>query len=256
MTANATGRVQDLIDSGERVLCPAGCGAVIIPGREQCPYCGKSTQPALATTPVAASTKRPKKATPAGLPKAKATPVNPSARRGSAGTLRDVPDHHLTFVVTGDPVSQGSMAAIAAGVARHENAAELKAWRDTITRHAGNVCGPAWVACNAPVAVEVTLTVPAGAALRAVTHADGYRDLDKLQRAIGDAMCPNDPAKHFRVLASDMRIVRWTAAKTYARPLHTADDALDQPGAVIRVTLAPPPGTHPDTPVPAPTCLP
>lgn len=234
MTALTPDDVADLVAAGHRV-CP--CGAVLRPSVESCRFCGERLlSPDTARRAPAdrggsgSSRGRAKKPAKAAL--------NPDRGRGDLGTLADLPEQTLMLVVTGTPIQQGSLVAVAPGVIRRESGPELVTWRDLVTSEALRVCGSTWVPANAAVQVDITLTVPRPKSLpKRAVPADGYRDLDKLVRAIGDALCPNDPAR-FRVLASDMRIARSTSAKTHPRPLHTEPWALDHPGVTIRVTPA------------------
>lgn len=235
--------VADLIASGHR-MC--SCGAVLQPSAAVCRFCGAV---------LVDETKASEKAkTPAASRKPKPVPFNPDAGRGKHGSLADLPEQTLTLVVSGTPVPQGSLIAVAPGVIRRESGPELVAWRDSITQAALRTCGSGWVPANAAVRVDVTLTVPrpSGAPKTRAVPADGYRDLDKLVRAIGDALCPDSPER-FRVLASDMRIVTTTSAKTHPRPMHTDPWALDAPGAVIRVSTYQPDADALSTPAPTST---
>lgn len=237
MTTMTSADVAALVAGGHHVCL---CGAVLHPASSSCRFCGAPVAPAAA--PKDAGAKK------VSTPRKKKRAFNPDQGRGHAGTLADLPDQVLTLVVEGRPVQQGSLIAVAPGVIRRESGPELVAWRDLVTREALRVCGGTWVPANTAVQVDITLTVPRPTSLPArPVPADGYRDLDKLVRAIGDALCPND-VDRFRVLASDMRITRTTAAKTYPRPLHTEAWALDVPGVVIRLTPAPQVTTDEPTP--------
>ena len=231
MTALTPADVADLVASGYHVC---SCGAVLRPPVGSCRFCGQHLAPASATDPPVTGSRK--------VGRAKRGPraaFNPDRGRGDWGTLLDQPDQTLMLVVAGTPIQQGSLSAVAPGVIRRESGPELVAWRDLVTREALRVCGSTWVPANAAVQVDMTLTVPRPKSLPArPVPADGYRDLDKLVRAIGDALCPSDPGR-FRVLASDMRIAKSTSAKTHARPLHTEPWALPHPGLVVRLAPAP-----------------
>lgn len=231
--------VQDLIARGGKVC---SCGGVCLPTATSCRFCG-ATLPTPAPGPGAtpgASRKR----------RNRPAPFNPDGGRGRIGTLGDLPDQTLVLVVYGRPAPQGSLIAVAPGVIRREKGPELVAWRDAITVEALRVCGSTWVPANSGAQVDVTLTVPrpSSAPKNQAVPADGYRDLDKLVRAVNDALCPDDPAR-FRVLASDMRVTRTVSAKTHPRPLHTDPWALDTLGVVVRVTPAVPVPEDPADPI-------
>lgn len=219
---------------GEFVQC-ARCKALCRAEKTQCFTCGAPLhEDALEPDPVpgAGASKR-RKPTPTSRYK--------GSRKNEVGTLTVLPDQELVLVVRGQPQSQGSMKAIASGVMRHSNP-KVIAWRDAITREALLACGIDWQPADAPVTVNATFTVPTptSARKRLPTLSRGYRDLDKLQRGVGDALCPSDTTR-FRVYASDMLIDNWHAARTHPRPLHTHPDALDEPGVVIRIRPTPDP---------------
>lgn len=218
------------------------CSGLNRPANGTCKFCSAARQHADASA--AAKVEGGVKAKRETSPRPKATALNPEARRGQLGSLAAIPERRLTLVVYGTPVSQGSLNSVAPGVMKRENGSELEAWRNAITREALRVCGSTWVAANDGVRIDLVFTVPApkGAPTRTSMSADGYRDLDKLTRAVGDALCPSITATkaRFRVLASDMRIVGHGIGpeKTHPRPLHTHPLALDRPGVVIRITPA------------------
>lgn len=249
MTSLTSDELAVLLANGERVLC-AKCGACCRGTSTECFACKTPLRPEAA--PAAASTAP---SEPLTRTKPKRSSEYPAHRKGKAGSLADLPGGELVLVVRGKPISQGSMRAVAAGVLRHQDSTALKQWRDAITREALVACGRTWVPCDAAVEVDVTFTVPplASTPTDRPTPSTGYRDLDKLERAVGDAMCPSDPTR-FRVYSSDMRICDWHPHRTYPRPVHTHPDALDEPGVVIRVRAHDPnPDPLPDTPLPVST---
>lgn len=167
----------------------------------------------------------------------------------------------IAFVVYGMPTPQGSKKLVGGG-RLVESAADLKPWRNAIATQAKKsimVLGSTWAgAIDEPVMVGVTFTFPhSGASLKRgdIFH-DITPDLDKLQRAVGDALSPtplapsvgqNYPpnarariraeaaktAKRWTVLADDSRIVSWyNPKKVY---VGTTPDSLPHPGAVIEV---------------------
>lgn len=114
----------------------------------------------------------------------------------------DLADPVISFVVYGIPAPQGSKR-----YAGHRNGQPvlkevsdyLEPWRAAVRamgvqaiREATKRTGRAWVAIDEPVMVSVVVTVPATGASdsRGDTWATGTPDLDKLQRAIGDALAP------------------------------------------------------------------
>lgn len=140
----------------------------------------------------------------------------------------------LEFVVIGEPIPQGSMRAIRPGVIVSDNP-RLRAWRKEVNAAALRQCGTQWAPWDEPVAVDAVFTMPRpkSAPKTRRTFPAVKPDLDKLTRAIGDALCPKTG---FKVLAEDSRIVEFgQLAKTYPAPMNTHPGALDQPGVRIRL---------------------
>jgi crossover junction endodeoxyribonuclease RusA len=137
----------------------------------------------------------------------------------------------FTFHVDGTPVTQGSMIATGRGRGvRHTNHAALTAWRTRI----------AIAAVNAVRAAGVKTPIDQPVTVEAVFHLDRPKrprfnipatkpDLDKLQRAVGDALCPKNKA--MRVLAEDSRIIEWRSVKRYTNPLSR------MPGVTVTITI-------------------
>lgn len=129
----------------------------------------------------------------------------------------------LTLWVPGLPIPQGSMRSPRAGVVLH-NSPELKSWRDSI----------AWAAkdewrgqplLDQSVYLTCGFIFPKPARSRHPHWRDTAPDLDKLIRAVGDAL-------EGVVLKNDARIVSVTASKKWTgeRPL-----SFPEPGAYIRI---------------------
>lgn len=119
------------------------------------------------------------------------------------------------FWVDGEPVSQGSMRSPKAGVVIHDSA-KLKGWRDAI----------AWAAkesmygqpmLDQPVDLTCTFIFSKPKKPHHPHYADTALDLDKLIRAVGDAL-------QGVVVKNDARIVRvssaklWTGTTPFTRP--------------------------------------
>lgn len=153
--------------------------------------------------------------------------------------------------VVGTPVTQGSMKKSKGGHIVHDKADQLYTWRQAIEDAFYEKYGAngRWVPIDKAVRVEVILTVPRrrGMSLGHPEFADTKPDVDKLARAVGDALSPGPSGKvksgpragqkHFRVLSEDGRIVSWGAQKTYPWGNHTHRAALAEPGAQIRVVV-------------------
>lgn len=125
----------------------------------------------------------------------------------------------FSFFVPGEPVTEGSTRAFASGqrvVVTHDRGRELDQWRLRVARVAEAAARKAgWEPRHdGPVAVTATFLLPRPKSVpktRKWPHTKP--DLDKLQRAVGDAL---SPYKRPGVLRDDSRIVEWRASKCYA----------------------------------------
>ena len=136
----------------------------------------------------------------------------------------------FSFFVPGEPITEGSTRAFASGqrvVVTHDRGRELDAWRIKVA-HAAEAAAQAvgWEPqYDGPVVVDAVflLSRPKSVKKRLMPHAKP--DLDKLIRAVGDALAPyRQPG----VLKDDSRIVTWHASKHYATPY--------KPGVFITVS--------------------
>ena len=136
----------------------------------------------------------------------------------------------FSFFVPGEPITEGSVRTFASGqrvVVTHDRGPELDQWRLKVAHAAEAAAQDAgWEPrYDGPVAVTAAffLPRPKSAKKRLVPHVKP--DLDKLIRAVGDALAPY---KQPGVLKDDSRIVTWRATKDY-------DDAYKS-GALIYVS--------------------
>lgn len=136
----------------------------------------------------------------------------------------------FSFFVPGEPITEGSTRAFTSGqrvVVTHDRGSELDQWRLKVAHAAQAAAQDAgWEPrYDGPVAVTAAffLPRPKSAKKRLVPHVKP--DLDKLIRAVGDALAPY---KQPGVLKDDSRIVTWRATKDY-------DDAYKS-GALIYVS--------------------
>lgn len=240
--------VQDLIDTGTHKLCPSCERALIVASKPCCQQC--SLQPEnfrpLASKPSATTAKPPK--VPSGTTYIK---------QEALAELSRFKDLTLWIVAAGKPVTQGSMKAVAAGVMKHSKSKELHEWRNTLTKEALRLTEGKWQALNIPVRLDVVLTVPKPKSVprwSPLVSDEGTPrippmtppDVDKLLRAVQDALSPRDDKKkyeevktrdrRFKLLTDDSRIIDSSARKTYPSPQHTHPWALPFPGAVIRIS--------------------
>lgn len=180
----------------------------------------------------------------------------------------DLVDPVLSFVVYGVPAPQGSKAYKGFRNGKpvlKETSEALAPWRDAVRRMARTAIndhtrrtGRAWAPLDEAVMVSAVVTLPAtgAAAKRGDVYATSTPDLDKLQRAIGDALAPTPVSpsvgkglperarKQARekvlaqrrgqsVLHDDSRIAVWDrVCKVYPS---TTPDSLGYPGVTIRV---------------------
>ena len=140
----------------------------------------------------------------------------------------------FSFFVPGEPITEGSTRAFASGqrvVVTHDRGPELDAWRIKVAHAAEAAARKAgWEPrYDGPVEVWAEFRLPRPkSAPKSRKHAQMKPDLDKLQRAVGDALAPY---KRPGVLRDDSRIVSWSAVKRYADGAHPA-------GVMVRVSKA------------------
>lgn len=133
-------------------------------------------------------------------------------------------NHQTTFItVQGTPAPQGSKRHIGGGRMIEANK-NLPAWRKAVQQAAqqAHQSDP----YDGPIHVTVDFFLPKPKKPRWQVPATGY-DLDKLQRAIGDAL------EKAKVITNDARITRWEAQKWYPQDGKPT-------GAIITVTPAGP----------------
>lgn len=124
----------------------------------------------------------------------------------------------LKFEVKGIAAPQGSKRGAVRGktkagkpkVVMIESAAGLKAWRENVAAAAEVAAGPFWIPVDTPVLARLLVFLPRPKTTRFTDYPAGPPDVDKLQRAIGDAL------KTAGILTDDARIVQWVAGKRWA----------------------------------------
>ncbi|WP_331759122.1 RusA family crossover junction endodeoxyribonuclease [Streptomyces anulatus] len=224
--------VQRLITHSGYRPCPT-CPAVLRPTTDRCPHC---RTPLPAPSQGTTSPRRPSSA--------RIAPVTEDA----LGGLKDLPEQRLTFTVIGTPITQGSVDVPAPGVVKYSR--ELREWRRHINAAARQACGATWEPANCPLVMSAVFTLPRpkSAPKSRAIHAATKPDVDKLIRAVQDALSPSDK-RTFRVYTEDSRIVGYDTGpfKTYPAPLGTHDWALTEPGVTLAITPAPPATLRQDT---------
>ncbi len=254
---------QQMLNAGTHKVCQ--CGGTIIPiDVECCRACRDQAQRAARSNPPVPPASRPR-----STPRRRGKPSSGSLLRigdaviddHNAGGLADLPDRSAMFGAAGVAVPQGSMVAAAPGVIIREKGSDLLAWRNAVHRSFMAFAGrPGWSNPDCPIRVHVVLTMPkperwgivASQTRPAVPDqpflprvAPSTRpDLDKLVRAIGDALAPKHKP---RAYTDDGRIVEFLTAKTFPYPEHIHPWALGVPGVVIMVCPLDVPALFPPT---------
>lgn len=126
----------------------------------------------------------------------------------------------ISFRVDGNPAAQGSMKHIGNG--RLVSMAKgLPKWRKLVIAAAQETTGLDWDPLDGAVAVVVDFYLPRPKTTKFKLWPAGTPDLDKLQRAIGDALTMAG------IIKDDARIVDWSARKRWAIGC--------EPGAIVTV---------------------
>lgn len=162
--------------------------------------------------------------------------IHDGAGRHLTGVHAPVEYHHygplLIAEVIDTPVTQGSIKSLGKGrPSIHANAKTLKPWREHLIGEFREQmqARPPWRdhwPLEGPVAVDVTFTVrkPASAPKRRRTWPAKKPDLDKLLRAVLDALTIAG------AIGDDAQVVESSARKVFPREHPQASDA---PGALI-----------------------
>lgn len=124
----------------------------------------------------------------------------------------------LKFEVKGVAAPQGSKRGAVRGktkagkpkVIMIESAAGLAAWRADVAAAAEVAAGPYWEPLDSPLLCRLLVFLPRPAKTKFTDYPAGPPDVDKLQRAIGDALTKS------KVITDDARIVQWVAGKRWA----------------------------------------
>lgn len=127
----------------------------------------------------------------------------------------------LSFFVPGKAAAQGSKKHVGRGV-MVETSKDLLPWRAAIARAARDAYTGVH-AIDGPVSVALTVYIQKPRTTKFKRYPAGPKDLDKLQRACGDALTASG------VIQDDARIVHWDAWKLWA----TEETP---PGALITIT--------------------
>lgn len=126
----------------------------------------------------------------------------------------------IRIITHGTPASQGSKTSYGRGQ-MVESDKTLPAWRSAVKAAAKQAAGPDWEPIDNAVKVSGEIRIRKPATTKFQDYPAGPKDLDKMQRAIGDAL------ESAGILTNDARIVHWDIAKVWA---------VDVPGADITIT--------------------
>lgn len=126
----------------------------------------------------------------------------------------------VTFWATGNPTPQGSKRHVGGG-RMIEASKHLKPWRDQVQTAAEKTLEETGPFARGPLALHCTFHIPHGKQREATPWK--AKDLDKLVRAVGDALT------HSGLICDDAHIIHIQASKRWA---------LDRPGVEVQVTRA------------------
>ena len=135
-------------------------------------------------------------------------------------------EQSLAFVVEGVPQAQGSMRSFGRGRMTHSNP-KLTAWRTRVLTIAVSEARTQKWNPHPDTSLKVTayFFFERPKHTKYGAYPAGKPDLDKLQRAIGDALSPKYGTK---IIADDARIVKWDARKYWV-------NTGGKPGVYIRI---------------------
>lgn len=132
----------------------------------------------------------------------------------------------LHIVAYGRPASQGSKKAFKRGrkIVMVEMDDKLPAWRAAVEGAARAAAGMRWRTIDGPVSIAGEIRLPKPGTTKFPDSPASTPDLDKLQRAIGDALTKS------KVIKDDARIVHWNIRKVWAESLSGLDITITEEG--------------------------
>jgi crossover junction endodeoxyribonuclease RusA len=130
----------------------------------------------------------------------------------------------LRIVAHGSPATQGSKKAFKRGkkIVLVEMDEKLPEWRAAVESAARLAAGPDWVTWDGPVSVTGTVGLRKPGSTKFGHSPAGPPDLDKLQRAIGDALTKS------QVITDDARITHWNIRKVWAENVPGMDITIQE----------------------------
>lgn len=137
-----------------------------------------------------------------------------------------------SFEVVGTPAPQGSKRHVGNGIMR-ESSTALAPWRATVAQAARLAAG-ANPPLDGPLALSVTFRFPMPKSRPKAVREEGWAwkttapDLDKLVRAVGDALTEagmiRDDARLASVCAEKHEAIGWTGAQIVVREVNPLDE--------------------------------
>jgi Holliday junction resolvase RusA-like endonuclease len=127
----------------------------------------------------------------------------------------------IRIVAYGPPAAQGSKKHVGNG-RMVEMSKKLPPWRAAVEAAARLAAGPAWAPIDSAVSISGEIRLRKPKTTKYPYAPAGAPDLDKLQRAIGDALTKS------RVITDDARIVHWNIRKVWADNVPGADITITQ----------------------------
>jgi len=114
----------------------------------------------------------------------------------------------LRIIAHGTPASQGSKNSYGKNLVESDK--QLPAWRAAVKAAAKLAAGPNWEPIDTAVKIAGEIRIRKPKTTKFNDHPAGPKDLDKMQRAIGDAL------ESAGILTNDARIVHWDIKKVWA----------------------------------------
>lgn len=121
----------------------------------------------------------------------------------------------LRIVAHGTPASQGSKNSYGKNLVESDK--QLPAWRAAVKAAAKLAAGPNWQPIDHAVKITGQIRIRKPRTTKFQDYPAGPKDLDKMQRAIGDAL------ESARILTNDARIVHWDIRKVWATNMSGLD---------------------------------
>jgi Holliday junction resolvase RusA-like endonuclease len=129
----------------------------------------------------------------------------------------------LRIVAHGEPAAQGSKKHVGSG-RMIEMSKKLPAWRAAVKVYARQAAGPDWKPIQGAVSIAGEIRLRKPKTTKYDDYPAGAPDLDKLQRAIGDALTQAG------TITDDARIIHWCIRKVWATDLPGMDIQISEIG--------------------------